>query len=239
MTRIFICVNDVSIIQKIMQYEDFPHNIQIVGITTNIIEDVEELVDLFVDVMLLQNTLDDNKYVTMLEMMKTHDKLKQIKLLPIFKELDGPSIHLMLHLDIYDFILEPFSTQQLASMLNVQLGGVNEEQGKWNIEIIASTLLAEIGLPNHLYGFPYLQSSAIIVARNYVGRKAKIGHVYEETARKYHTTASRVEKAIRTAINYAYRTQPEKICIYNNKPTNSQIILYISDKLKLYETIHV
>ena len=61
-----------------------------------------------------------------------------------------------------------------------------------------------------------------------------MNNVYQQTAKAHHSTAARVEKCIRTAIAFAYRNQPEKICINNCKPTNTQIISYISEKLKLF-----
>lgn len=238
MTNVFLCVREFSIIKEMMEYENRHHTIKIIGISTTVIDNLEELVLLEADVLVLQFSIDQQRCTQLLTDASMHDQLQKMNVLSLFEELDSAIIHILLQHDIQNFLVEPYTFDQLLHAISLEGDKKDMKVAvKWNIESIVSELMLEIGLPAHLQGFGYVRTSAILVARNFIGMRIVMGNVYSETARRHQTTASRVEKSIRTAIQYAYRTQPEKICIYNDKPTSSQIILYISEKIKLYEAI--
>lgn len=105
-----------------------------------------------------------------------------------------------------------------------------------------TTLLHEIGVPAHIKGYLYLREAITMVYNNLdlLGAITKV--LYPEIAHKFCTTASRVERAIRHAIEVAWiRGNVEAISeifsytiSYNkSKPTNSEFIAMIADKLRL------
>ncbi len=110
------------------------------------------------------------------------------------------------------------------------------------LEVKVTELFRELGIPAHIRGYHYLRDSIILSVndREMLGSVTKL--LYPEVARKYATTPSRVERAIRHAIELSWmRGQKEKLNeIFSftmekgkGKPTNSEFIALISDKVRL------
>ena len=100
----------------------------------------------------------------------------------------------------------------------------------------------EIGVPAHIKGYMYLREAITMVVNDMELLSAVTKELYPSIAKKYNTTASRVERAIRHAIEVAWgRGQVEAInklfgyTVHNEKgkPTNSEFIAIIADKLRL------
>ena len=111
-----------------------------------------------------------------------------------------------------------------------------------DIEIEATKILREIGVPAHILGYQYLRESIMMGYENVGIFKAITKEFYPEIAKKYQTTPSRVERAIRHAIEVAWsKGNKEKIdkifgyTVDDNKgrPTNSEFIAMMVDNLKM------
>ena len=111
-----------------------------------------------------------------------------------------------------------------------------------NLDEEITDMLHEVGVPAHIKGYLYLREAITMVYNNIdiLGSITKI--LYPEVARKFGTTSSRVERAIRHAIEIAWvRGNVEAISeifsytiSYNkSKPTNSEFIAMIADRLRL------
>ena len=103
-------------------------------------------------------------------------------------------------------------------------------------------ILHEIGVPAHIKGYHYLRDSIIMSVRNPEIINAVTKQLYPAVAKKYDTTSSRVERAIRHAIEVAWdRGNVDILNSYfgytiqtdRGKPTNSEFIAMISDRLRL------
>jgi two-component system response regulator (stage 0 sporulation protein A) len=111
-----------------------------------------------------------------------------------------------------------------------------------NLEADVTEIIHEIGVPAHIKGYQYLRD-AIVMAVNDVDMLNSITKVlYPTIAKKYQTTSSRVERAIRHAIEVAWsRGKMDTIdemfgyTIHNGKgkPTNSEFIALITDRIRL------
>ncbi|MDD6467991.1 MAG: sporulation transcription factor Spo0A [Erysipelotrichaceae bacterium] len=113
---------------------------------------------------------------------------------------------------------------------------------KIQLEREITSILHEIGIPAHIKGYLYLRTAILETFLNadFLGQITKV--LYPEIARRYLTTASRVERAIRHAIEVAWNRGNvdaiDEIFSYTisatkAKPTNSEFIAMISDKLRL------
>ncbi|AYD40582.1 sporulation transcription factor Spo0A [Clostridium fermenticellae] len=111
-----------------------------------------------------------------------------------------------------------------------------------NLEQEITNIIHEIGVPAHIKGYMYLREAITMVVNNMELLSAVTKELYPSIAKKYNTTASRVERAIRHAIEVAWsRGQIETInrifgyTIHNDKgkPTNSEFIAMVADKLRL------
>lgn len=111
-----------------------------------------------------------------------------------------------------------------------------------DLESEITSIIHEIGVPAHIKGYFYLREAISMVVNDIELLSAVTKELYPSIARKYNTTSSRVERAIRHAIEVAWsRGQVESInkifgyTIHNEKgkPTNSEFIAMVADRLRL------
>ena len=116
---------------------------------------------------------------------------------------------------------------------------VSPAAARQTLEANVTAIIHEIGVPAHIKGYQYLREAIIMTVED-INAVTKI--LYPEVARKFGTTASRVERAIRHAIEVAWDRGDVDILnsyfgytIHNGrgKPTNSEFIAMIADKLRL------
>ena len=111
-----------------------------------------------------------------------------------------------------------------------------------NLEIDVTNLLLEIGIPAHIKGYQYIREGIMLsfYDKNMLHYITKC--LYPTIAKKYKTTSSSVEKTIRHAIEVAFRRGNRQvleeifsntICSKKTKPTNSEFIALLTDKLRL------
>ena len=107
-----------------------------------------------------------------------------------------------------------------------------------NLESDITNIIHDIGIPAHIKGYQYLRDSIML--------SVKDNDVINSIAKRYQTTSSRVERAIRHAIEVAWnRGNTETLnglfgyTISNGKgkPTNSEFIALIADKIRLQYNI--
>lgn len=110
------------------------------------------------------------------------------------------------------------------------------------LTIRVSQIMHEIGVPAHIKGYNYLRSAIVMSIRDHEMMSSVTKILYPTIAKKYNTTASRVERSIRHAIEVAWdRGDIDVLKAYfgytiqmsRGKPTNSEFIAMISDKLRL------
>ena len=111
-----------------------------------------------------------------------------------------------------------------------------------NLEALVTNVIHEVGVPAHIKGYQYLREAIIMVVNDIDVINQITKCLYPQIARKFHTTPSRVERAIRHAIEVALgRGQQDvvenifgyTVSASKGKPTNSEFIAMISDKLRL------
>lgn len=111
-----------------------------------------------------------------------------------------------------------------------------------NLEALVTNIIHEVGVPAHIKGYQYLREAIMMVVNDIDVINQITKSLYPQIAHKFNTTPSRVERAIRYAIEVAWgRGQEEvveKIFGYTisaakGKPTNSEFIAMIADKLRL------
>ena len=110
------------------------------------------------------------------------------------------------------------------------------------LEMMVTAIIHEIGVPAHIKGYQYLREGIILTVRNMEVINAVTKVLYPEIAKRFGTTPSRVERAIRHAIEVAWdRGDLETLQKYfgytvnsaKGKPTNSEFIAMIADRLQL------
>ena len=118
----------------------------------------------------------------------------------------------------------------------------DKKKNQENLEALVTNVIHEVGVPAHIKGYQYLREAIMLVIRDTDVINQITKQLYPEIAGKYHTTPSRVERAIRHAIEVAWgrgeQGTVENIFGYTvsanrGKPTNSEFIAMIADKLRL------
>jgi two-component system response regulator (stage 0 sporulation protein A) len=147
------------------------------------------------------------------------------------------------------FVLKPYNLNDLCEDIITMLKVGNEKNANslknfdaFGIELRVTEILHEIGVPAHIKGYHYLRDSIIMSVERPEIINAVTKQLYPSVAKKYETTSSRVERAIRHAIEVAWDRGDIDVLnsyfgytIHNDrgKPTNSEFIAMISDKLRL------
>ncbi|MBM7701594.1 sporulation transcription factor Spo0A [Metabacillus iocasae] len=153
------------------------------------------------------------------------------------------------------FILKPFDMENLVDHIRQVSGKTSavikhhsssmrtqREAKSNNLDANITSIIHEIGVPAHIKGYLYLREAISMVYKDIelLGSITKV--LYPDIAKKYNTTASRVERAIRHAIEVAWsRGNIDSISslfgytvsMTKAKPTNSEFIAMVADKLRL------
>lgn len=117
-----------------------------------------------------------------------------------------------------------------------------DKKDQSNLEALVTNIIHEVGVPAHIKGYQYLREAIMMVVQDIDVINQITKQLYPDIAKKYQTTPSRVERAIRHAIEVAWgRGQSDMVeSMFNytvsaarGKPTNSEFIAMIADKLRL------
>lgn len=146
------------------------------------------------------------------------------------------------------FLMKPLNTNSLiesiSSMVHPEESDYSIKKKEKDVESQITNLLHEVGIPAHIKGYTYLRTGILQTFHNpdYIGRITKL--LYPEIAKRYKTTGSRVERAIRHAIEVAWTrgnidTIDEifgyTISASKAKPTNSEFIAMMADYLSIQQ----
>ena len=150
------------------------------------------------------------------------------------------------------YFLKPFDVQMLAErvamMTSWQLSGgkmdvpASPHISDSELEVLVSDIMRQIGVPAHIKGYQYLREAIILSIHDTEMMNSVTKVLYPTVAKRFSTTSSRVERAIRHAIEVAWdRGDVDVLSSYfgytiqnsRGKPTNSEFIAMISDKMRL------
>lgn len=189
-------------------------------------------------------------HVDALGVMKQMKEMTDIKrpMVVVLSSVDNPHFETEILTGGADYyFLKPVDVDVLAQRISQMTGwkarGYNKNTtDSTDIEVVVSEIMHQIGVPAHIKGYMYLREAIILSINNtdMMGSVTKL--LYPTVAKTYKTTSSRVERAIRHAIEVAWdRGDVDVLSSYfgytiqssRGKPTNSEFIAMIADKLRL------
>ena len=146
------------------------------------------------------------------------------------------------------YMIKPFSLEALEKRI-LEIVLEDEEllsELSADVQLAISKLLHSLGVPSHIKGYQYIRESILMMYQNpeMIGGITK--EIYPEIADKFDTTASRVERAIRHAIEVSWNRGDYDLMeeIFGHsvdydraKPTNSEFIATLADKLRLDKSL--
>ncbi|MBQ8960409.1 MAG: sporulation transcription factor Spo0A [Ruminococcus sp.] len=139
------------------------------------------------------------------------------------------------------FLLKPYSPEDLCSAISSALGDRGGSLSD-DMEIVVTDMIHQLGVPAHIKGYHYLRTAILYSIKDKTLLDSVTKLLYPTVAGLYDTTSSRVERAIRHAIEIAWdRGNVDTLNSFfgytvdtgKGKPTNSEFIALITDKLRL------
>ena len=169
-------------------------------------------------------------------------------LIMIMSGVDNPRFeHEVLAAGADYYFLKPFDINMLAQRITQLTGWVknnsyDNRNQDMDLQVTVSEIMHQIGVPAHIKGFQYLREAIVLSINDREMMSSVTKVLYPTVAKMFSTTSSRVERAIRHAIEVAWdRGDVDVLSSYfgyiiqntRGKPTNSEFIAMISDKLRL------
>ncbi|QKS70973.1 sporulation transcription factor Spo0A [Paenalkalicoccus suaedae] len=263
MGNVTVCIADdnrelVNLLEDYISQED---DLTVVGKAFNGQECLEVIEDVQPDVLILDIIMPHLDGLAVLEKMQDMNLAKKpnIIMLTAFGQEDVTKKAVELGASYY--VLKPFDMDTLVNKVrDVSTQGRTSHRSKpstqemrrdnrpMNLDASITSIIHEIGVPAHIKGYMYLREAITMVYNDIelLGSITKV--LYPDIAKKYNTTASRVERAIRHAIEVAWsRGNIESISkmfgytvnVSKAKPTNSEFIAMVADKLRIEHRVSV
>jgi len=194
------------------------------------------------DIILLDLIIPKRDGMSILEELHEKGMDKKTIILSSYKKEE--TVKRASELGISYYMMKPFSNKDLEKRI-LELASnqeFKEEVFVKNIHLDISKLLHSLGIPSHIKGYQYIRESVFLMyqAPEMIGGITK--ELYPEIALRFDTTASRVERAIRHAIEVSWTRGDYDLMedIFGHsvdydraKPTNSEFIATLADKLRL------
>lgn len=197
------------------------------------------------DVIVLDLIMPKRDGLYLLEVMKREQIDKKVIILTSYNSQD--IIRKVSEYGVNYFILKPFELSDLERRIGEFQNEEKYENASIdiyhnNLQISITKILHELGIPSHIKGYQYIREGISIIydKPDVIGGITK--QLYPTIAGKFDTTVSRVERAIRHAIEVSWNRGDwdlmeeifgHSVDIDKAKPTNSEFIVTVADKLRL------
>ena len=232
----------VSMIKK---YFNGSEKIEVIGSASNGEEAISKINSVDFDIMLLDLIMPKKDGFSVLEYLKENDINKSVIVMTSFNEEE--TIRQVSEYGVKYYALKPFELKSLEDniikiMKSKRSSNELIELQDKGIQIQITKLLHELGIPSHIKGYQYIRSAILMVYDNpsFIGGITK--ELYPDLGAKFNTSIQRVERAIRHAIEVSWLRGDidlmeeifgHSVDIDRAKPTNSEFIVTIADKLRL------
>lgn len=253
--EVLLADDNREFVNLLEEYISSQHDMQVIGVAYNGNEVVRLLEERIPDVLILDIIMPHLDGLAVLEQIQTMRLTRQPKIIMLTAFGQEEITKKAVELGAAYYILKPFDMEVLAQRIRQMISTKPASsfvtpskpqsslavRGR-NLDASITSIIHEIGVPAHIKGYLYLRE-AITMVYNDVELLGSITKVlYPDIAKKFNTTASRVERAIRHAIEVAWsRGNLDSISslfgytISNTKakPTNSEFIAMVADKLRI------
>ena len=242
--NLIVVDDNVELVGMIKEYFSNHADIDVVGTAKNGEEGMELIRNVSnYDVLLLDLIMPKMDGVAVLEEMMKEGIFKKVIVLTSYNTQD--MIRKVSELGVNYFMLKPFELSFLEKKI-MELDNSYDNKSidlyHQNLQISITNVLHKLGVPSHIKGYQYIREGISIIYNrpDVIGGITK--ELYPEIASRYDTTVSRVERAIRHAIEVSWNRGNwdlmeeifgHSVDIDKAKPTNSEFIVTIADKLRL------
>ena len=244
--KIVIADKNAEFRDNLVKLADGEKDFSVVGIAENGAELLGLISETSPDAVLTEYVLSERDAGAV---MRETMSMKRRPAFFVFSSFDSDAIKAqMTELGAMMFTLKPFDPKYMIEQIKqyARMRGTHAKQeqasGDIDVETRITQIIHEIGVPAHIKGYRYMREAIMQVIREPDIINSITKQLYPNVAKVYNTTPSRVERAIRHAIEVAWdRGDVETLnrifgyTVSNDKgkPTNSEFIAMIADRLSL------
>ena len=197
------------------------------------------------DIILLDMIMPNEDGLYVLKNMKKEKIVRKVIVLTSYNAPE--TIRQASELDVAYYMLKPFNLETLEKKIRECIKAGEDDSNCYDlkhnkISVSITNILHELGIPSHIKGYQYIREgiNMIYEDKRLIGAITK--ELYPLIAQKYDTTVSRVERAIRHAVEVSWNRGNwdlmeqifgHSVDIDRSKPTNSEFIVTIADRLML------
>ena len=237
-------------------------DMEVIGIAKDGIEAVEKIKDLLPDVAILDVIMPHLDGLGVLEKINNLDIVKEPICIMLSAVGQDKITQKSIALGADYYVVKPFDINLLIKRIReiknfkptpnksfITREGtarkyieITDDKSPENLEALVTNVIHEVGVPAHIKGYQYLREAIMMVIKDIDVLNQITKSLYPQIAQRFDTTPSRVERAIRHAIEVAWgRGEQDKVenifgytvSASKGKPTNSEFIAMIADKLRL------
>lgn len=260
--KVLIADDNYDLADALSEFLNLQADMEVIGCHQNGAQVLEAMKEHQVDILLLDVIMPEMDGISVLEALKENESVyNRPKNIIMFTAFNQEKVMTKAaELGASYFIMKPFEMNKIIEIVrdihqnfvyspksgnanaNSVFGAINQMNDSFDLEAEITHVLHEVGVPAHIKGYLYLRESIDMIYHEIELLGSITKTLYPDVAKKYKTTSSRVERAIRHAIEVAWsRGNVDAISkifgytvnVNKSKPTNSEFIAMIADRLRL------
>ena len=256
--RVVVAEDNLQLMDMIAQYLAQQDGIDVTGTAANGAEALQLVEEQEPDVLICDMIMPQVDGYAVLERMQTMKLAHRPGVIALTALGRDDFIARAINLGVQYYMVKPFDFTMLAQriyeiagaeskadMLCMRLQSDTPQEGAQSLEERIANLFLTVGIPAHIKGYQYLREAVKMVMDNPDLMSRITKELYPGIARHFGTTSSKVERAIRHAIEVAWNRGRiealdeafgKNVCSLDDKPTNGEFIALVSDRLRIRES---
>ena len=255
--RVVIADDNEEFVEILKDFLNQKDDIEVIGVAKDGEEALKIVSNIEPDILLLDIIMPQLDGIGVLERMNALPKKLKTNVIMLSAIGQDAIIQRTIMLGAEYYMIKPFDLELLAQRVREVKRGMidspkyaNVQQKKVpyitenldSLETSITNIIHEVGVPAHIKGYQYIREAITLAVKDMEVINSITKQLYPTLARKFKTTPSRVERAIRHAIEVAWTRGKmdvnnsmfgNTISASKGKPTNSEFIAMIADKLRL------
>lgn len=224
--NVYIHSKDIFLIKQLIDYSSLSSTFTLSGISMADSIFVEELIQKNICLLLLdENEIQDELYVS-LKILKQLNP-SQMKVLYICEKMDSINISKLTNLFPAEVFIQNHNIFDLLFLIERMI----EKNTEIKYEKRIQEQLRKLYIKESVHGFLYLKYAILLKIED---SQMKMNTMCDKIAREYHVTSSRVDRCMRTSIEYAYKQHPDIFHIYyhfDGKPSCMHFIAKLAEEI--------
>ncbi len=259
--KIIVADDNRNLCQMLQNYLQDQEDLMLVGLAYNGLEAWELIQTQEPDLIILDLVMPNLDGLGVLERINARTTMTRPKIIMLTAFGQESLTHQAMMLGVDYFILKPFDLDILSKRIRSLMLDTSSDSSQFsssaspNVTTVGSTvnlcvevtaMMHQIGIPAHVKGYQYIRDAILMVVEDVSLLGAVTKELYPDIAKKYDTAPSRVERGIRHAIELAWerghtdtlkRIFGYSMNIERQKPTNSEFIALLADKLRVMSKV--